>query len=292
MAYPSWVNEAKTVTDIIISSQEEIGIGSTLPISLTLTDASNDIEAFAQRGSFKKDERDATLGDFDNTHCLSIPASCDDVISVGAVAYRTDYINYQGQSSGYGSATDGMRADFSSIGPNKKGNIKPEVMAPGQNIISASNSYFLEGLSASDDSRNYLVETFQDNGRTYGWYGNSGTSMATPVVSGVVALWLQENPTLTPDQVREVIMNTSTHTVSGITYPNNEYGYGLINAEAGVEYIRSHFATAIQQHGIETVTAAAANAIHSISGQRLADISNRHGIFIVTKDGKARKVIR
>ena len=77
------------------------------------------------------------------------------------------------------------------------------------------NSYFYEALSEKDNNHRYVVDKFESNGRTYGWIGKSGTSQAAPVVTGVIALWLQENPTLTPDQVREVIMNTSTHTVSG-----------------------------------------------------------------------------
>ena len=84
----------------------------------------------------------------------------------------------------------------------------------------------------------------------------------------------------------------TTHTVSGIAYPNYEYGYGLINAEAGVEYIRTHFANPTHLHGVETVDANNANTIYSISGQRISDLTDRHGIFVITKDGKARKVIR
>ncbi len=274
MAYPSWVDEKRIATDIVISTEDSNVIGTALPVALTLTGASNEIEAFAQKSnSFKKDERDATLCDFDNTHCINVPASCDDVIGVGAV-----------------SKTDGVRCDFSSIGPNKQGAIKPEVMAPGQNIISAMNSSFYEALSEEDYLQDYVVEKFESNGRTYGWYSMDGTSMAAPVVTGVIALWLQENPTLTPDQVREVIMNTSTHPVRGIAYPNNEYGYGLIDAEAGVEYIRTHFTNPTHLHGVETINANNANTIYSITGQRLTDITDRHGIFVITKDGKALKV--
>lgn len=292
-AYPSWVDEKRIATDIVISTVDENVIGTALPVALTLTGASMEIEAFAQFGSFKKDERDTSLGDFDNTHSIFSPGSCDDVICVGAVSYRDKFLNYKGETVDWSyHQTDGVRTDFSSIGPNKRGAIKPEVMAPGQNVISAMNSSFYENLSEEDYLQDYVAEKFESNGRTYGWYVNSGTSQAAPVVTGVIALWLQENPTLTPDQVREVIMNTSTHTVSGIAYPNNEYGYGLIDAEAGVEYIRTHFGNPTHLHGVETLDANNANTIYSISGQRITDITDRHGIFVVTKDGKARKVIK
>jgi thermitase len=71
----------------------------------------------------------------------------------------------------------------------------------------------------------------------------SGTSMATPYVSGVAALLLSVNPTLTGQRVRDIIESTCTKigsynyaTISGRTNGtwNNEMGYGLINAYAAV----------------------------------------------------------
>ena len=65
----------------------------------------------------------------------------------------------------------------------------------------------------------------------------SGTSMASPVVAGVVALWLQAKPDLTPAEVLEVIRETSTHPNNTLTYPNNTYGYGQIDAYQGLLYV-------------------------------------------------------
>lgn len=56
-----------------------------------------------------------------------------------------------------------------------------------------------------------------------------GTSMATPHVSGVVALILSKNPSLTPEQVRKVLYSTAT---PGPTSSENEYGHGVVNAAA------------------------------------------------------------
>lgn len=58
-----------------------------------------------------------------------------------------------------------------------------------------------------------------------------GTSMATPHVAGVAALVRAANPMLTPAQVRDVLKNTCTELGPN---PNNEYGRGIVNAEAAV----------------------------------------------------------
>jgi serine protease AprX len=80
------------------------------------------------------------------------------------------------------------------------------------------------------------------------YYELSGTSMATPVVSGAVALMLQQTPSLTPDQVKARLMKTAWKNIGRFTYShdgrgnqyNNEYdlftygaGYLDINAALG-----------------------------------------------------------
>jgi subtilisin family serine protease len=65
-----------------------------------------------------------------------------------------------------------------------------------------------------------------------GWNFDSGTSMATPHVSGVAALILGKDPKLTPDQVETIMERTTTDL--GVPNYDTTYGWGLVNAQAAL----------------------------------------------------------
>jgi len=100
----------------------------------------------------------------------------------------------------------GKVASFSSPGPTYDGRIKPEVCALGV--------------------RNWVAANRNDGSDIY--RTGSGTSFATPLVGGVTALLLQAHRDWTPRQVRAALMNTASNASS----PNNDYGWGIVNAEA------------------------------------------------------------
>lgn len=76
-------------------------------------------------------------------------------------------------------------------------------------------------------------------GRTYFWGVNSGTSMATPVVTGIMALWLQAFPNLTVDEVRKALFSTAIVDTNTGNVPNGDYGYGKVDAFAGLNFLLS-----------------------------------------------------
>jgi serine protease AprX len=107
-------------------------------------------------------------------------------------------------------AADATLCSISSRGRTEDGFAKPDVVAPGRKIVGA--------LAAGHDKlRVALAQQFNDRVTPDGHHIRlSGTSMAAPVVSGTVALLLERYPTLTPDQVKSVLIR-SAHAYSGQT---------------------------------------------------------------------------
>jgi hypothetical protein len=138
-----------------------------------------------------------------------------------------EYVNEKGnvQSARSGSI-QGLVSPFSSTGPTMTGLMKPDVVAPGVNIISSYSHLF--------HPEDYIVSWSEFQGEQYPWGLYSGTSMSTPVVAGTIALWLQAKPNLTPEEVRQVLSRTCRQPDSTLVYPNNYYGFGEIDAYRGL----------------------------------------------------------
>lgn len=162
------------------------------------------------------------------------------IISVGAYTSKNSYTNISGSNPALDfPGTLGSLAAFSSIGPTVDGRVKPDVTAPGNVIVSSVNHYDNHYLSSGANWNN-VVSGLTDN--TSNWYFGAmqGTSMAAPVVTGIIALWLQAKPNLTVDQIKSIIHTTSitdSFTGTGSYIPNNYYGWGKINAYSGIQYI-------------------------------------------------------
>lgn len=193
----------------------------------------------ASSGEFTSlNKRGWTDGD---TNCTvgELGGESPDVISVGSFNSKVQYqpINLQGTENAYGLNEELTgkfleHSAFSSYGPTADGRVKPDVTAPGCIIVSAGSRY----CSGWSDDTNVIARTGND------LYTNDvGTSMASPYVAGVVALWLQANPNLTPKQVLEVIGNTAVqndnYMPTGQIFPNNTWGYGRINAIKGLKQL-------------------------------------------------------
>jgi serine protease AprX len=138
------------------------------------------------------------------------PANDPFVITVGA-----------SEDKGTASLTDDTLAVFSAYGTTGDGFAKPELVAPGRNIVAP-----LGGLL------NFVFDTHPLHRVNDYYFRMSGTSMSAPVVTGAVALLLQDEPNLTPDQVKYRLMNTANR--NWTNYNASQSGAGQLDIYAAV----------------------------------------------------------
>lgn len=138
------------------------------------------------------------------------PANDPFVITVGAV-----------DDKGTASISDDVMASFSAYGQTSDGIKKPDLVAPGKNIIARLVNQNM-GL-ANEHPANRVGDQY---------FRMSGTSMSAPMVSAAVALLLQDEPNLTPDQVKYRLMATANKSWSG--YNATKSGAGYLDIYAAV----------------------------------------------------------
>jgi len=188
-------------------------------------------------------------------YSMAWPAMLDDVVTVGNIAHRFKIVtaaNKYASQGGVPVPTDitayectkgeGYLAKSSSVGPTIDGRMKPDVCAPGVNIVSAQN-FFIDDdtyYSLAQWDIAILDTEYETWGSAAGYFhvmAQTGTSMSAPAVTGTIALWMQADPSLTTAKIKEVIAASSRQPDSELQYPNNQYGHGEIDAYRGLCYI-------------------------------------------------------
>lgn len=171
---------------------------------------------------------DITIGDM---------ASSKSALAVGAFCSQNKYTNISGTNISYTFyVTTGDLAPFSSMGPTRDGRIKPDIAAPGLVLGSAINSYDSSFMTGGDSYSSVVHQwTDPNNSRQYSYAMLMGTSMSSPAATGITALLLQINPSLTPTQLKDVLAETAiedAYTGNLSAQGNNLWGHGKINAMA------------------------------------------------------------
>ena len=284
LAYPNSYDARETAYDFQISSPSKLGDSPQVSLQVMGRDA--DIELYRMSGYMFPHSLDPVLDAGDCRYTIFSPSSSPDVICVGSTSYRTQFVNYLGEKKVYDSGQKGIRSSFSAMGPTLDGRIKPDVMAPGQNIISSYSTFFINNPKNVNASVKSDVRHFEYNGRTYAWNANAGTSMSAPVVTGAIALWLQADPTLTPADCLEIFSKTCTHYDMSLSYPNNLYGYGQIDVAAGLREVLRRKALGINTIGQKKVSEQYDNRIYLLDGRYVgtSDANLPKGIYI--RNGK------
>ena len=152
----------------------------------------------------------------DGAGTVGSPAAAKNVLAVGATQnLRTE------PSMGWSNGNPTTTATYSSRGPCKDGRVKPDVAAPGTGILS-TRAY-------ACSYKNYGVATNE----SYAY--DCGTSMATPLTAGAVALvreWLVDRCGFTNEPPSAALMKAVvTGGAKGVSVPNNNQGWGRVDLE-------------------------------------------------------------
>jgi len=164
--------------------------------------------------------------DTDQTIVSSFTCS-DKVITVGSYINRNFYTNGNFSITRDTSLRVGELSSFSSRGPTRDGRIKPDITATGEWVLSCARQDELNILSATEPEK---VAAGKKHKRS------SGTSMSSPAVAGIVALYLQKNPTADWLEVKNAIINCADQDAfTGNTLPDNKWGHGKVNGYSVVK---------------------------------------------------------
>jgi subtilisin family serine protease len=201
--------------------------GQTLRYDLWLVQSSDDLDAQLR-------------GHLDPDGYLEIPATARTALSVGSLRTRMAWPRLDGRTTRIDRET-GWTSPFSAGGATRDGRFAPDVLAPGEWIISSMSksappqeplSSFRNlddpGLFVADDGVHGLMR---------------GTSQAAPHVTGAVALLLQLNPDLRPSELRELLRTTTQGLLAGGFGPRQ--GFGPLSLRTTLQRLRGEPALAV-----------------------------------------------
>jgi serine protease AprX len=205
-----------------------LSLGRDIPVSYTLDPLCQAVEAawnngivvVVAAGNYGRLDVNGSNG----FGTVTAPGNDPFVITVGAT-----------KSNGSSLASAETKASYSSKGPTTYDHVvKPDLMAPGHGIVS------LAALGATLESQ-YPNDLVKGNDGNSHYFRLSGTSMATPAVSGAAAILLQASNSLTPDQVKARLMKTAyklglTSTSAYVPHLSHSYTdfYDLFSVGSGL----------------------------------------------------------
>jgi minor extracellular serine protease Vpr len=166
-------------------------------------------------------------------------------ITVGSYTSKNSFINIYNDTLS-SSSQIGDVSSFSSRGPSANNSNKPDISAPGEIIVAAYNGYDSRSKENFSQSPSLLAFSNYIDGREQYLGGLQGTSMSSPIVSGIVALILQANPLLNYQEIKAIIRSTASG--SGIWSP--DWGFGKLDAFAAVERAKEYLEPFKEKEGL------------------------------------------
>ena len=174
---------------------------------------------------------DSTYCSTDNDYTTGIPSNAFTVLSSGAYNIRQCYVSHVHNKvvSSYPSC---QVAYFTSHGPTLDGRVKPDIIAPGENVLAARSR--MDTYMGHE----FIIDTSL---QAFG-----GTSAASPITAGIAALIWESDSTLTRNNIIQKIKTSAYNdgytSINGLV-PNNISGYGKIDAFRAITGVTTELAT-------------------------------------------------
>lgn len=157
-----------------------------------------------------------------NKHMVDSWACLPNVITVANYCNEVSYIDYNGDPAMIDNSTEGDISPNSSAGPTRDERMKPNIASTGDITFTAAPLIDIQNLI------NFWNGYKVDPGGMH--VRNGGTSIASPVVAGTAALYLQRCPTATAQEIMAAMQrNARTDQFTG-TVPNNYWGMGKLDS--------------------------------------------------------------
>ena len=191
------------------------------------------VEIYASSNIFFLSPYDPLSTNGNSSRSVNDLCAGDNAICVGAITSRNTWPLTNGTTGSFDKLSVGSPAYFSSYGTLNDGTLLPHICAPGAVVVSSISTPY---VNAHPDAAENTSAIFDSDGTQYFWKNDQGTSMSSPFVAGVIALWLQANPDLTGKEIKDIVLSTAS---SPAFQPHNpQWGHGLLDAAAGLDKAR------------------------------------------------------
>ncbi len=216
--------------DVMVADENGDGLEASLTWGLQVTGVAARVDVFLDTSTGGGLLAGGTVTP-DNIMGVGFPAVSDDTIAVGSYVTQSSWTIdgkvWDSPDPLTGAVPNvGALSLFSSVGPARDAvhtGLKPDITAPGEMVASAYNA------SAPDDVTGLVVLAPPN-----GYVLLAGTSMASPCVTGVVALLLSQHPQLGVSDVRNLLTKTAAPVTGVNDLPDTRWGAGKVDAFAAM----------------------------------------------------------